>query len=516
MKLWFRGGLALALGALFILGLAPFAVWPAIPLSIGGFYALLRSTDNTPKSSFAIGWCYGLGFFGVGASWVYVSINVYGGASAVLAALLTVLFCGGLALLPGGQALVFQRWFNRRATTSTATIQSACAFAALWVLFEWLRSWLLTGFPWLYAGYAALDSPYAGWAPLGGVWLTSFLLALSGTLLAALGRVTSHTTLSAGLTSRVKQRSTWIIVLVLLGIPASGEYLKRVAWTDTQGAPLRSALVQPNIPLEKKWDRRFLPSILNHYQQVSAPLYSQVDLVLWPESAIPLYAHRAQDFLATQGARARRGQSALITGIPTKEGEHAYNSIIALGTGEGTYHKQKLVPFGEYVPLERWLRGLIAFFDLPMSQFSVGPTAQPLLTMTTPAGQVLSIASYICYEVVYPDFAATIAKDAAFLITVSNDSWFGDSIGPLQHAQMARFRALETQRDMLRGTNNGVTAIINHRGEVTAALPQFTEDVLLGTIQPRSGQTPFMRWGATPTLLLAAVLLAINWLGRRR
>ncbi len=199
----------------------------------------------------------------------------------------------------------------------------------------------------------------------------------------------------------------------------------------------------------------------------------------------------------------------LITGIPFRpEGQQRYhNSIMALGSGEGVYLKQRLVPFGEYVPLEEQLRGLISFFDLPMSAFSPGPADQPPLR----AG-AFRIAPFICYEVVYPDLVASGARNADLLITISNDSWFGNSIGPLQHLQMAQMRALENGRYMIRGTNNGISAIIDHRGRITARTGQFVEESLSGKVEVMLGETPFSSFGSRPIIVGSGVALLLMWL----
>jgi apolipoprotein N-acyltransferase len=186
-----------------------------------------------------------------------------------------------------------------------------------------------------------------------------------------------------------------------------------------------------------------------------------------------------------------------------------HNSIIALGEGSGLYHKQRLVPFGEYVPLEQWLRGLIRFLDMPMSNFSAGAPGQPPLRA---AG--LSLGPLICYEVVYPDLVAEWLPHSDVLITISNDAWFGRSIGPLQHLQMAQMRALEAGRPMIRGTGNGVTALIDHRGRITAQAPQFERTTLTGTVQPMQGATLFARTGAWPSIVIALLLVAAGWTGR--
>lgn len=471
-------------GALFPLGLSPFDSWLMVPLSAALFTALLHSRGR--RSGWLTGWLYGTGFFGAGASWVYVSIHVYGSASPALAILLTVLFCGGLALLFALQGQLYNRWF-----AASGWPAAALAFPALWVLFEWLRSWLLTGFPWLYAGYASLDTPLAGWAPIIGIYGNSLLLVALGSLVAA-----------AYIAPRPRRRHLGALVGLVAVAGLAGEGLKTIDWTQPAGEALKVAIYQPNISLEDKWNRRFLIRQLDQYRQASAPAYPWADILLWPESALPAYQHQVTDYLDEADKLGLATNTTLITGIPIRTSSGAHNSIIAIGLGSGVHHKQKLVPFGEYVPLAYWLRGIIDFFDLPMSNFNPGTKQPPLLL----AGQY-RVAPFICYEIVYPDFVTEHSRDAHFLVTVSNDSWFGDSIGPLQHLQMARFRALETGRPLLRGTNNGVSAIIDHRGDLQGSSEQFVTTLLQGDITPRQGSTPIMRSGSWPILTLCGLVL---------
>ena len=467
-------------GALFVPGLAPMSAWPSTLLSIAALLYLMHRKSQ--QSAFFIGWLYGVGLFGAGVSWVYVSIQVHGQAPPLLAGTLTALFCLGLATLTGLQMALYRR---------CSRTPSSLLFAAIWVLFEWLRSWLFTGFPWLYAGYIALDTPAAGWAPVVGVYGLSFLIA---GLSAAIGSLALNN--ASTLRKKGAEASIWVII-ILTGMPLSA-----VSWTQDRSAPLTVAIYQPNIPLEKKWDRRYFRAIQQQYTDNSRPYFKNTDLVLWPESALPTYSDRIEDYLSLISTEATETGTTLITGIPTRDAQGSYNSIVALGLGAGEYRKQKLVPFGEYVPFEKNLRGLIQFFDLPMSNFIPGPNVPPVLS----AGP-LKVASFICYEVVYPDFVWQGARDAALLVTVSNDSWFGHSIGPLQHLQMARFRALETGRPLLRGTNNGVSAIIDHKGDLLVATPQFEEVVITGEVQPKTGLTPLMWLRSTPILAFCGLLI---------
>ena len=479
-------------GALFVPGLAPMSAWPSTLLSIAALLYLMHRKSQ--QSAFFIGWLYGVGLFGAGVSWVYVSIQVHGQAPPLLAGTLTALFCLGLATLTGLQMALYRRCSRGRKTPSSLL------FAAIWVLFEWLRSWLFTGFPWLYAGYIALDTPAAGWAPVVGVYGLSFLIA---GLSAAIGSLALNN--ASTLRKKGAEASIWVII-ILTGMP-----LGAVSWTQDRSAPLTVAIYQPNIPLEKKWDRRYFRAIQQQYTDNSRPYFKNTDLVLWPESALPTYSDRIEDYLGLISTEATETGTTLITGIPTRDAQGGYNSIIALGLGAGEYRKQKLVPFGEYVPFEENLRGLIQFFDLPMSNFIPGPNVPPILS----AGP-LKVASFICYEIVYPDFVWQGARDAALLVTVSNDSWFGHSIGPLQHLQMARFRALETGRPLLRGTNNGVSAIIDHKGDLLVATPQFEEVVITGEVQPKTGLTPLMWLGSTPILAFFGLLIVAAAYRRQR
>ena len=468
-------------GVFITLSLAPFSFWPASILGCALLAYLLASC--TPRQAAWRGWLFGLGLFGSGASWVYVSINVYGNASVPLALFLTVVFCAGLALLHSLQA-----WFYAKVIRPLPG-GMLLGFAALWVLGEWLRSWLFTGFPWLYVGYGHIDTWLSGWAPITGVFGLSFAVAFSAScFFLAWRRPQTATLVSYG----------GLLATLWVG----GLMLKPIEWVAPAAEqPLKVALYQPNIPLEKKWDRRYYLEILEQFDVSLRPL-SERDLVLWPESAIPRVYNQARGFLDNISRRAELADTALITGIPTRKDGRYYNSIVALGLGNGQYDKQRLVPFGEYVPLEEWLRGLIDFFDLPMSNFSRGASGQGPLR----AGNY-RVAPLICYEVVYPSLTAAAAQNAELLITISNDTWFGRSIGPLQHLEMARMRALENGRYMLRGTNNGVSAIIDHRGQIVARSAQFEEEALLGEAEVMLGHTPFTSFGSAPLLWALSLLV---------
>jgi len=274
-------------------------------------------------------------------------------------------------------------------------------------------------------------------------------------------------------------------------------------------------MVQGNVDQSVKWDADEADRIIRTYVELSEPLWG-VDLVIWPEAAVTRFEHELSQLLGELDNRGAASGTALVLGLPYAErlpdGSVAYyNAVRVVGAGEGRYLKRRLVPFGEYVPLEGLLRGLIAFFDLPMSGFSRGPAEQPLLAFD---GHRAVMA--ICYEVVYPELVRAQAMDADVLMTVSNDTWFGASAGPLQHLEMAQMRALENGRWMLRATNNGVTAIIDAEGRVRARLPQFEAGVLRGQWQAMAGSTPYARLGYLPVLVCGLLLGGLAWLARRR
>lgn len=517
-----QGILALAAGALLPLAFAPFDLWPLALVSVALWFHLL---DRDPGRGLLLGWLYGVGKYAVGVSWVYVSIHEYGNAPPVLAGLLVALFVAGLALFTTANAWLFV-WVRNRspgadgnapASASAAATDwtSAAWFVVLFVGFDWLLTWFLTGFPWLLLGYAFLETPLSGFAPVGGVLLVSLAAAIVAVALALIAPLLSGgPLLRRGLLLSAAFRRPAAVLLLLVLLPwLIGLGLGQVPWTTAEQART-VALVQGNVAQTVKWQPETRIPIIERYLDLTEPHWG-VDLILWPEAALTVFAHEAPELLERLDERGRRSGSGLILGIPGLEvrpGEEVvfHNTTIGLGMASGRYVKRRLVPFGEYVPFENLLRGLIGFFDLPMSHAEAGDWRQPLLSI-----QGRPAVMSICYEVVYPEL---MRADADVLLTVSNDTWFGDSIGPRQHLQMARMRALENGRWLLRSTNDGITAIVDPQGTVTAHLPRFTPGVLRGQYHSMSGRTLFNRLGDGPLLLLLALtagLLFFMERGRR-
>jgi len=488
--------LALLAGCLLPLALAPFDLWPLSFVALGLWFYLLHAH---PERGLLLSWIFGIGKYAVGASWIYVSIHRHGNAPVPLALFLVVLFVAGMALFPA-----LTGWLYSRMRTLSWQL-SAVWFVVVYALGEWLLTWLLTGFPWLYPGYSLLGTPLAGFAPYGGVLLLNALIAAGAVALVLLIRSWRD--------RQLRTPGLYVGGLLALLVPWLLALLAgSVSFTSSTGSH-RVALVQGNIDQTVKWLPESRGPIVETYTELSAPHWG-VDLLIWPEAAITLFEHEAQPLLEDLDETARRHGTGLILGIPAVEVEPGNrvifrNTAIGVGMAEGRYMKRRLVPFGEYVPLESLLRGLIEFFDLPMSRAEPGSWRQAPLNV---AGHSAQMA--ICYEVVYPLLVSRPAT--SLLLTISNDTWFGDSLGPQQHLQMARMRALENERWLLRGTSNGITAIIDPGGVVTARLPQFEAGVLTGSYQTMTGQTPFSRFGNWPFLGVLIVLTAAVLALRKR
>ncbi|SFG00502.1 apolipoprotein N-acyltransferase [Neptunomonas qingdaonensis] len=489
----YRALISLFCGALTPLAFAPFDLWLLILITPGILYLLLQ--DLSPRRAAWISWCFGTGFFGTGVSWVYVSIHTYGNASVLLASIMTLAFAMGLALTFALQGWCYAKWLS-------PSRFSAAGFIGIWILFEWFRSWFLTGFPWLYLGYALIDSPFKFWAPLGGVWLLSLTVLC----------------LSIGVIQLIKAHRTprRIALAVLISLPCLALILPK-DWTQSSGHIQQVDIVQANIPQQLKWDKNYLPEFLNMYSQITLR-DTQASLVIWPETAIPSLLSSAKPYLSELLYRFDKDNRSLISGLPSIEadsehpdGYRAHNSLAVLTGKTNIYHKQRLVPFGEYVPMETYLRGVIEFFNLPMSSFSL-----PAETQTTLRIGDMKIAAAICYEIAYPELVRQLSIHSDWILTVSNDTWFSHSLAPAQHLQIARMRALENGRWLVRSTNNGLTAIIDPYGDITAQAPAYQQAVLSGSIENRSGTTPYQKYGAAPVLLFSLLLLAACFIRRKK
>lgn len=473
--------LAILAGALTTLAFAPFHLWPLALLGPGLLFMLWTRGE---RPGFRTGFAYGLGLMGSGVSWLYISIAQFGDLGWLFPLLLTLGFIAVTAFYYGLLGWLAGRFQISRAVVLTLMLP------ALWTGVEWLRGWFLTGFPWLQLGFSQIDAPLAGYAPLLGVLGVSWMVVLSAGLLLLLAD---------------EGKTRWFALAALILIWASGWGLSQMTWTRPAGEPLRVVLVQGNIPQAQKWELDQLRPSLVLYTQQSKPHFDS-DLIVWPETAVSAFQFQVDEvFLQPLEAELKRHGGHLVFGVVQMDEsrEHYFNAMVALGNPQrDSYYKQHLVPFTEYLPLKSLLWPLVDLFTIPMSDFSAGSAEQPL--MQVGAHQA---GMSICYEDAFGSEMIKAMPEAEYLINASNDAWFGRSLAPYQHLQIARMRALETGRYLLRATNTGISAIVGPKGEVLKRAPLQELDVLTGVIQPMGGSTPYARIGNLP--LLALLLLAL-------
>ena len=481
---------------LFVAFLAGAAMVPAyaplewFPLALVALALLMHVwlTAPGPRAAAWAGFAFGMGMFLVGVSWVYISLHRFGAMPAPLAAFATfafsVILASYLALAGAVQAKL----------RVPPAMRAALVIPALWTLAEWLRATLFTGFPWLALGTAALDTPLAGFAPVGGAYAVSFAAAAAAGLLwcVAMGQA----------------RWTAAAAFALLGL--AGAALRGVEWTTPAGTPLTASLLQGNVPQDLKFDPARYARTLETYARLAES--SRARLIVLPETAVPRMLDSVDPaYLARLAAAAQRNGGDLLLGVPTRTapGQY-YNSVVSLGASPSqAYHKVHLVPFGEFVP--PGFGWIVRVLSIPLADFSRGAADQRPLAV---AGQ--RVAANICYEDAYGGEMLRQLPEATLLANLSNVAWFGDSLAPAQHLQIARARALETGRAHLTATNTGITAVIGRDGKVLARLAAFTEGRLDAMVQGYAGATPYVRFGDWPALAACALLLLVAGAWRRR
>ncbi len=482
---------ALLLGAAATLSFAPLGAWPLGLATLAGLALLWHQA--TPRAAALTGFAFGLGLYGSGVSWVYISMHDYGAMPMPLAGLATLLFAAYLALWPA-LAGYMQARLNPGAPRWLLV-------PAAWCLTEWLRGWVFTGFPWLGAGYAHTDGPLAGFAPIIGVHGLNFCAALVGVL--AAGAV-------LGFAGRTSRRNGLVAALAATLLLATGWGFGLAEWATPHQAPLRVALLQGNVAQDLKFEEGRFESTLTGYRRLVED--NPATLIALPETALPRMLQAIPPRYLDDLARlAKARQSDLIFGVPFAESTSRYfNSVITLGASVSQrYDKAHLVPFGEFIPFGfRWF---VDAMKIPLGDFTRGSaTPQPL------ALGAQRVAVNICYEDLFGEEIIRQLPAATILLNVSNIAWFGASLAPHQHLQISRMRALETARPMLRATNTGMTAVIDHRGRVVKSLPAFTEGALLADVQGFSGTTPYARFGNWPIVSFCLVVVALAAWRRRR
>jgi len=473
--------LAFLAGALTVTGFAPFGLGLVPLCSLALLFYLWRNPASDGLNVWT-GYAFGLGLLGFGVFWVRVSIAQFGGVPQALAVAITLLFILFLSLY-----YALMGWLAGRLRSRSDSLWLVLILPALWVSLEWLRGWLFTGFPWLSLGYSQIDLPLAGYGPVLGVFGISLVLAVSAGLLNLLPRPAA--------------------AAALLVLWAGGLGLQQISWTGPAGEPIQVSLLQANIPQQDKWLRAMRVPSLNLYLEMTASVPDS-RIVVWPETAVPAFDSEVESsLLQPLDAQMRaQGRDVLLGIVAGKDRAEYYNAMLSLGvSGRDHYHKRHLVPFGEYLPFDRWTRPLLDFLRIPMSDFSPGGNGKPLIRL---AGYPVGID--ICYEDAYGDEIIRALPEAALLINASNDAWFGDSLAPHQHLEIARMRALETGRFLLRATNTGISAIIDERGGLQGTAPQFEKAVLTDKVVPMSGSTPFAFWGNAAVIVLAGLMLVLG------
>lgn len=479
-------------GALSVLAFSPFHYFYLIYFTLAILFA--SWSYASPRQAMWRGLFFGLGFFGAGISWVYVSIHTFGNIAWPLAILLTFCLILLLSVFIAAQGYLLARFFPHHPINKTLL-----AFPSFWVIAEWLREWLFTGFPWLYIGESQSNGPLAGFTPLIGIFGTSWLTAFMAGLLIIICYPKKR---------YWKRYAAIISILVILFL---GSALKQVNWTSKVGHAINVSLIQGNIPQSVKWDPALADLSLYRYEGLTQASWKN-ELIIWPENAVPLTPEDAQPFLAEINREAKQHQSTILLGIPIeKNPDQYYNSLLAVGQNQGLYFKRHLVPFGEYIPLSRYFNHLFELLTIPMTGFVEGEKHQPLMNVNN-----IKISPLICYEIAYSSLLRDTLPAAQLFVTVSNDAWFGNSIAAWQHLQIAQIQAIATGRPVLFGTNDGVTAIIDEKGRIESMAPRFVTFNLQGTVQARAGSTPWTILGDWPVLIFSLLCLGIIFLRARK
>jgi len=480
-----RLALALASGAALATAFAPLSLWPFAVLSPALLMWLWQ--DASPREAARLGFWFTFATFVCGTYWLYFSVHILGHAPIWLAFFLMLGLAAIMGLYHAGLGYFVARWLP-----ATGPVRWLIALPAAWMLLEWWRGWFLSGFSWLSLGYSQTDTWLAGFAPIAGVYgLTLVLLVSAGCLVAfALGDLRAR-----------------LVALATLVVPwAIGAALYQHAWTHPAGRPVTVAVVQGAIPEDEKWLENNRETTLSIYQSLTERVLG-AQIIVWPEAAIPDLANNVVPFLTSLAGEARAHGSSLVLGVLRADGAEndlrVYNSVLALGGTVAWYDKRHLVPFGEFFPVPQFVRSWMRLMSLPYSDFTRGAAKQPPL----PAGG-LKLGTTICYEDAYGASMLPVLRDADALVNVTNDAWFGHSTARGQHFQIARLRAIEQGRYMVRAANDGISGVIGPNGEVIARAPEFVQYALVSKIVPMKGLPPYAYVGNYLVVILAALALA--------
>ena len=490
---------AFAAGGVTVLSFAPFGLWPIQIATLAFIFWLVLRQDSV-RLSMLTGWAYGAGWSIFGVYWLYISMHHYGGMTAWMAAL-AVLVLGAVLGIYTALAMGVAAWFKQRGASPALLLLGI--LPAAWMLNEWLRGWMFTGFPWLVSGYAHTSNALSGYAPVVGVYGIGWLAAL----------------LAGSLVMLQARRAALFLIVIVLGVGAG---LRTVSWTTPHSDPISVRLLQGNIAQEMKFEIETISDTLALYYKMITE--QPADLIATPETALPLFSHHLPpNYLPQLAEFATQSDSYIALGLPVSDGPSQYaNSVMGLSPDPAAkpyrYDKHHLVPFGEFIPLgARWF---VDMMNIPLGDFTRGDPLQAPFAVKDQW-----VMPNICYEDLFGEEIADQLAAAIFngqpqptiLLNMSNIAWFGNTIALPQHLQISQMRALEMRRPMLRATNSGTTAVIDHMGKVAGQLAPYTQGSLDMKVQGYSGWTPYILYGNTLVVLLSLLLfIAVHFVLRQR
>jgi len=474
-------------GAVTTLAFAPFDLSASVFFSLALVFYFWQKLPL--KQATFSAWLFSLGLQCTGVSWIYHSVHTHGDAPAVFAVLLVFLLCCYLSLYSALAIYTVNRFLPNK-----TTLRLLLFYPAAWLVFEWLQGYVMTGFSWMQLGYTQIDFPLSGFAPiLGNHGISGLVAFCAGAMLVLII-----------FWREMQSKKIAVLIFSVAMLWLSGGYLKTISWTHADGEPIRVSMVQANIAQQDKWKRDMKQPTLDLYRDLSLA-QTDVDLIVWPETAVPDYWYRVVPYIDQLRDDMRQKNTDLLLGIFVKNDEsRLLNSVMNIN-GE-IYNKRHLVPLGEFIPLRFLIEFFNRFVNIPMSDIAVGDDEQTLLKA---AGVPIGVS--ICFEEAFSRDVLKDLPEAKILVNVSNDAWFEDSHEAHQHHAIARMRALETGRYMIRSTNTGITSFIGPHGEVIKQLPQFEVGVLKANVQPMSGSTPFVRWGDALIVTFCSLLLLGFW-----
>ena len=480
--------LALIFGGIFSFRFAPLDLWLLSILSVAVLVGLLNKSTN--KEAFLVGYVFGFGMWLSGISWLYVSIHYHGNIGIIGSSLIILIFISILSLYSGFLFLlnnVFESLSPKKIIFLTLP------FA--WTLMEFLRSYLFTGFPWLISGTMLADTFIDGYTPIIGAQGNSFILILLSVLVYKLYK------------NIIENRSALLLSLFVLLILLPSYYLKSIEWTSAEDE-IQVTLYQPNLTLEDKWSQFGIIKSQGMMEKAIEDA-NDGDLIVFPETALILSEKDNKPFMNLIRNKSFEKNITLITGIIEREDDYRIrNRLQTLGAMEDVYDKVKLVPFGEFIPFEKYLGSFLDIIGLNLTNTLPGEAVKSIRT-----GK-LKISPSICFEIAFDEHIRKTAKDSNILLTVSNDTWFGRSIGPIQHLEIAQNRALEHKKPLIRATNSGISAFVSKNGEIIERQAYFEEKTLTRNITLYSGNTFYSKYGNLPFLIF--LILYVSFMSFRK